>query len=202
MTNEIDDEQTQQIEPVEWPHRYELEGRPVLEWENGSIQNAANGHWIRPPRITPIMQDPAGMVRRRYELGRQRALEGLDRGADVPVDMRGVGKGWELLIEHATRTFLKSGNTRGLGELLGKLGAATGFLDSRAEQEAGSVSIQQNNAYVSLNPDQASLVLDMLRQILAVKDGLESQRKTWPPGVHMALPYALEEDKTEGEETE
>ena len=107
-------------------------GREVLVYPSGLIKDAKNGQIIKGMNETPITKDPRGMLALRNAKSKQIAAEAIDEGAGVDPSLYGTGEGWRKLIAHATRTFLKSGNIRGMAEILAKLGIAAGYL-SREE---------------------------------------------------------------------
>lgn len=109
-------------------------GREIILYSNGSKKDAKTGHWLSPPvdengrPDTPVTRDPSGMRLRRNEISKQRAIEALDEGAGLDPSLWGTGLGWQVVISHTVQTYLKSNNIRGMGEVLSKLGTATGYL--------------------------------------------------------------------------
>ncbi len=103
---------------------------PVLVYSTGLIKHAETGHFIKPPDGTSITTTERAreLAARRKELSRERAIAGMTEGAGLPLNKAGSGEEWQAVIRHVTETLMKSDNLRGQGEVLSKLGRATGYL--------------------------------------------------------------------------
>lgn len=110
----------------------ERDGAQVLVYEDGTVKDAATGHFLHPPRSAKITTSERGreLGRRRKELAQQRAIEGIDEAAieagKIPQHHAGSGDGWKAVVKHIATTLLESKNLRGQAEAANFLGKASG----------------------------------------------------------------------------
>jgi len=115
------------------------DGIEVLVYPDGTIKRADNGLFLSPPEGAKIRTSERGreLIARRYELARERAIEGIDEAAieagRIPKSMAGNGEGWKSVVKHVTRTLLESKNLRGQAEAANFLGKAAGLTVQDAE---------------------------------------------------------------------
>ena len=72
----------------------------------------------------------------RWERSREAATQGMIQGVQdsgIKLTNASGDEAWSAIIRHTVKVYLKSSNIRGLGEALSKIGAATGYLDTKGE---------------------------------------------------------------------
>lgn len=117
----------------------EATGREYYVYDNGGEKWKDNGYWKNPPPDARITTPEKGreMLARRYELARQRAIEGIDEAAieagRIPSLQAGSGDGWKAVVQHVAKTLLESKNLRGQAEAANFLGKATGYSSQDGE---------------------------------------------------------------------
>lgn len=141
----------------------ETTGREILVYADGARKWADTGHWLNgptDPAHNPVRADPKGMLRLRNEKSRQAASDAIDEAA-FPLDNSkwGTGDGWKELIRHTAQVYLASRNIRGMGEVLSKLGMASGHM---SKDEAERSEHPRNMAYMP--PD---VIMELIREIEA-----------------------------------
>ena len=115
--------------------RETIDGVDVLIYPNGAIKRADNGHWIKPPNGGSITTSERarelqakGQQMRRAQ-GIRSKLLGMVKGAGLDIDQNApdeelietAGSALEVFTAHMGKTFLKSNNIRGMGEVFPKL---------------------------------------------------------------------------------
>jgi hypothetical protein len=119
-------------------------GKQVRRYPSSVLMDAESGQFLRGPDNAPVRVNPSAMNKRRYELARQAAREAMDQAAaeadGIDWKQAGTGYGWQAIIKHTVKTYLKSSNIRGMGETLAKLGQATGYLNDDKDIEPQDVT--------------------------------------------------------------
>ena len=109
-------------------------GREYYEYPSGLTKWKDTGHFRTAPLVTPISDDPRGMLQRRNDKSRQIAREAIDEGAGLDPSKWGTGEGWRSVIVHTVQTYLNSKNLRGMAETFTKLATAGGYLSPEVEK--------------------------------------------------------------------
>lgn len=115
-------------------------GREILVYASGARKYADDGKFLNGPTIAeynPVLADPAAMQKRGRELAQARTRQAINDqvGETLQLDLSQASDsdGWYWLIRHTVNVYLQSKNIRGLGEVLGKLGIAAGYLSREGE---------------------------------------------------------------------
>jgi len=72
----------------------------------------------------------------RWNKSREAAQQGLIEGVEqsgIKLTKASPTEAWKHLIAHTVKTYMQSKNIRGMAEILGKLGIATGMLEKETE---------------------------------------------------------------------
>src|SRR3990172_7512495 len=107
-------------------------GREMLVYADGAKKWADTGYWINgptDPAHNPVLRDPYGMLALRNSKSKADARDAIDEEI-YPLDPSkwGTGEGWKELIRKCVSLIMQSKNSRGVAELVGKVGTAAGYL--------------------------------------------------------------------------
>jgi hypothetical protein len=145
-------------------------GREYWLYPSGMSKWKDSGLFRSAPAITPVTEDPRGMLLRRNAKSRQIAREAIDEGCGLDPSQWGTGEGWRRLIVHTVQTYLKSSNVRGLGEVLSKLAAAAGYASQ--DEDSRKVVIENMNN-LALPPE---ILVALVEQMERDRRGAETAK--------------------------
>jgi hypothetical protein len=128
------------------------EGREVLQYDNGMLKDAATGHLMRGPdnALIKTSERARELVARRVQIGRERAIEGIDEAAVemgiMPMNKAGSGESWKLLNKRGFTIAHNADNARNFSQLLETIGKTTGY--TAPERDAKSEPDRTTNILV------------------------------------------------------
>jgi hypothetical protein len=138
-------------------------GHVIVHYESGAQYDRDAGRLIHPATHAMITAETSPLMQqRRREISEQQARDALDEAAieagTMPLTKMGTGEGWYQIVKHTAVIFLKSENVRGLAEMFGKLGQATGNLSTQRVEIENNVNIRANREVA----EAATKLLDFL----------------------------------------